>query len=227
MSTLKHVQGRIVVEVDTEKKNSHTFQDGTVIRLERKYNEFNRRITEPTNATVISAENIPAGCEILVGHNALHEVNKINNYTSLSGGEAASSVKYYSLPESDCYAWRDENGELQPMKDFCFALRVFRPYEGFLVGIEPKVIPNVLYITTGELKGKICHTLVSSDYEIIYQGDNGREGRVIRVRHSDDECIEREEITCIDHCLTEKYFNGGLLIGLNYSDAKKNELCQI
>lgn len=220
MGELKYISGRVIVEVDIEKKNSHKFQDGTEIRLERKYNEFNRRITEPVNATVISAEHIPSGSEILIGHNSLHDTNKIFNFKPLSGEAIASDIKYFSLPEEDCFAWRDENNELQPMKDFCFALRVFKPYKGILEGIEPTEIKNVLYITTGYLNGKVVHTLKASDYEIIYQGLDGREARVIRCRHFQDEDNEKEEIVAISGDLTKQVNSGKLLVGLSKSDCK-------
>lgn len=218
---LKHVEGRIIVQVDIEKKNSHKFSNGTEIRLERKYNEFNRRITEPVNAIVISAENIPAGSEILIGHNALHEVNKITDYKKLAGGEDANnSIRYYSLPEDDCYAWLDTDGNLMPMKNFEFAFRVFKSYKGILTGIEPSLVNNVLYITTGELAGNVCHVLKASDYTIIYQGKEGREKQVIRCRHFSEKYDDKQEIIAIAHGLTEKVNSGELLIGLYVKDAK-------
>lgn len=217
---LRHVNGRVIIKADLQSKNSHRFADGTVIRLERQYDNFNRRHTEPTNAIVISADNIPSGSEILISHNALHEVNKINNYKNLSGAEESSNIKYYSLPESDCFAWRDESGELQPMKGFCFAMRVFEPYKGFLVGIEPKIIPNVLYIMTGRLKGNVCHTVKAADYTIVFQDTNGREGNVIRCRHFEDEINDREEILAVSHSLTKRISDGDFLVGINVEDAK-------
>lgn len=218
--TLKHVEGKVVVWVDKESKNYHTFEDGTVIRRERQFNEFNRRITEPVNATVISADIVPTGSEVLISHNALHDVNRIFDYTPLSGIFQATDIRYYSLPEDDCFAWRDEAGELRPMKNFCFALRVYEPYKGIIEGIEPKLIKNVLLITTGVLSNQICHVLPASDYQIIYQGKEGREESLIRIRHSDDEEMEREEVVAIDHDLTEMYNKGELYVGLSPSNAK-------
>lgn len=218
MGKLKYVHGRVICKADLQSKNSHKFEDGTVIRLERQYNEFNRRITEPVNATVISAENIPPGSEILIGHNALHESNLIYDY--LPEVAESSDVKYYSLPEEDCFAWRDANGVLNPMKNFVFALRVFKPYTGEIKGIEPSLLKDILYITTGELKGNLCHVLKASDYEIIFQGQNGREERKIRTRHFEDEMNEREEILGVSHQLNKLLKSGDLLIGLSPKDCK-------
>lgn len=218
---LKHIEGRVVVSIDTQAKNWHTFQDGTKIRRERQFNEFNRRITEPVNAIVISADKVPSGSEILISHNAIHDSNRIFDYTPVSGIFEASDIKYYSLHESDCFAWRDEKEQLRPMKNFCFALRVFKPYSGIMLGIEPTLVKDVLYITTGEFKGNVAHVLKASDYTIIYQGKDGREENVIRCRHFEDEYNEKEELVAIAHDLTEKVISGELLIGLSTKDAKK------
>ena len=218
---LKHIEGRVIVSVDTQAKNWHTFQDGTKIRRERQFNEFNRRITEPVNAIVISADKVPSGSEILISHNAIHESNRIFDYTPISGVFEASDIKYYSLHETDCFAWRDEKEQLRPMKNFCFALRVFKPYSGLMLGIEPTLVEGVLYITTGEFKGNVAHVLKAADYEIIFQGKDGREERVIRCRHFEDEYNEKEELVAIAHDLTDKVISGKLLIGLSTKDANK------
>lgn len=217
---LKHLEGRIVVKCDTQAKNWHTFEDGTVIRRERQFNEFNRRITEPVNTTVISADGIPEGSELLVSHNALHDTNRIFNYTPLSGKSQATDIRYFSIPEYECFAWRDGTGQMQPVKGFQFGLRVFEPYKGVLTGIDPEIIKDVLYVTTGDLKGLVCHMGKSSDYELIYQGQDGREKSLIRFRHSDTEELEREEVMAISHSLTERVLNGELLLGIEIKDAK-------
>jgi hypothetical protein len=222
MNELKHVEGRIIASVDLQYKNWHTFSSGLKIRRERQYNELNRRITEPVNAIVIDAENIPVGSEILFHPNEIHDSNRIFNNEKLSGDETASSVKYYSLNEGQCFIWR-ENSESawKPIKGFATGLRVFNPYFGAIQGILPEQIKNVLYITSGEYAGQICHTLKACDYEIIFQDSNGREGRIIRLRHYEGEYHDREEIIMVRHDLTNKLNNGELLIGLSPSDCKK------
>lgn len=216
--SLKFVEGRVIVKADLEHKNQVTFSNGTTIRLERKFNEFNRRITQPVNAIVVSAENIPADAEILISHNALHDSNRIFGYKNLSD---TGDIKYYSLPISDCFAWREVGGEYKPLTNFEFALRVFKPYKGIIDGIEPTVIKDCLYITTGNLAGNVVHTLTASDYEIIYQGDNGREAHLIRCRHFGEELNEAEEIVAISHSMTEQVKLGELHIGLSASDCKQ------
>jgi len=97
---------------------------------------------------------------------------------------------------------------------------VFEPYKGPIVGIEPKQIKNVLYITSGELKGKVVHTLKACDYEVIFMGNNGYEERIIRCRHFENEINEREEIIAIDPILTKKTLKSELLVGISPKDAK-------
>ena len=63
------VEGRVVISVDLESKNSHTFSDGTKIRLEREYNNLNQRETKPVNAIVIDGEDIESGSQILIHPN--------------------------------------------------------------------------------------------------------------------------------------------------------------
>ena len=108
-----------------------------------------------------------------------------------------------------------------PVKGFETGLRVFKPYEGILQGIEPKLVKDKLFITSGNLKGKVCLTLKSCDYQIVFQDINGREGNIIRLRHSDDEFHPREEIVAVDNEATELVQKGELLIGLTPTDAKE------
>jgi len=216
---LKCVSGRVVIKADKESKNEHNL-NGVVIRRERQFNEFNKRISEPVNAIVVSAENIPINSEILISHNALHDSNLIFDYTPSSGIQS-NDVRFYSIPEGECFAWRNEQGKLQPMKNFCFALRIFEPYKGSLSGIEPTLIKEVLFITTGEFAGNIVHTLKASDYEIIYQGQDLKEERLIRCRHFEKEMNEREEIIAVSHALTKRLKKQELLIGLDKTNCKK------
>lgn len=218
---LKYIKGRVVVEIDLQKKNSHRFSDGTTIRLERQYDSFDRKHTEPVNATAVSAEYIPKGAEILCHHNCAHPVYRIFNAKPLSGKDIASEVFYFSIPESECYAWRMGNDPWQPMKGFDFGLRVFEPYEGMIIGMQPTLIKNCLYMQTGEYAGKVVRTLRASDYVIVFQNEHGREDQLIRCRPYGDKRMQREpEIIAIDHPATERVKNRELRIGISPSDAK-------
>lgn len=218
---LVHVDGRIIVKTDIENKNFHTFQDGTRIRRERLYNEFNRRIAQPVNCIVISGEGIPKNAELLVDHNAFHETNRINDYKNSFENEGSDRVRYFSIPYYEAFCWRENGCEWNALYPYEFALRVFKPYEGNLVGIDPEKIKNTLYVLSGELKGNIVRTLVGCDYEIIFQESNGREGSLIVFRPFGEEKrkMEEEAVAILnDH--NEKLLRGELLIGFQIKDAK-------
>jgi hypothetical protein len=70
------------------------------------------------------------------------------------------------------------------------------------------------------LAGNVVGTVISSDYEIIYQNDDGTEGKIIRLRYY-PEGNDRNEVISVEHEMTQKVINGDLLIGYNISDAAK------
>ena len=217
---LKAPSNRVIIKVDLESKNSHTFKDGTKIKLERVYDNFNMRYVKPVNAEVVDAKDIPVGAEILIHHNATHDTYKIFNYQRPTT-EASSDIQYFSIPIEECFMWREGKGSIwNALNNFVTALRIFKPYKGMLQGIEPEVMNNKLYITSGELKGRVVNTVISSDYEIIYQNDDGTEGRIIRLRYFPDG-NDRNEIIAINDNMTELVESGELLVGYNKSDAKQ------
>jgi hypothetical protein len=212
---------RVIVKVDLESKNSHTFKDGTKIRLERVYDNFNMRYVKPVNAIVVNAKNIPEGSEILIHHNSTHDTYRIFNYKSFTE-DASSDIKYYSIPMEECFLWRKKSKDSwKPLNNFITALRIFQPYTGFLEGITPSVIKDKLYITSGELKGNVCEVLKATDYQIIFQGDDGVEESIIRLRHFEDGYNDREEVIAINHELTDMVITGQLLVGITPADATK------
>ena len=217
---LEAPSNRVIIKVDLESKNSHTFKDGTKIKLERVYDNFNMRYVKPVNAEVVDAKDIPTGAEILIHHNATHDTYKIFNYQRPTT-EASSDIQYFSIPIEECFMWREGKGSIwNALNNFVTALRIFKPYKGMLQGIEPEVMNNKLYITSGELKGRAVNTVISSDYEIIYQNDDGTEGRIIRLRYYPDG-NDRNEIIAVNDYMTELVENGDLLVGYGKSDAKQ------
>lgn len=216
---IKATDKRIVLSCDIEKKNHHRFSDGTVIRLERQWENLNRRTTEPVNCDVIDGEGIKEGAEILVHPNALIDTHRIFNYKGLSGTQIASNIRYFSIPEEQAFAWHDGERWL-PMRNFEFGLRLFTPYKGILSGIEPTKIKECLWVTTGALSGNVVHTLKAADYNIVFMDITGVEGNLIRFRHSDDPNFDREEVICINHELTEEVKKGLIYVGLTKSDCK-------
>lgn len=230
MSKLTHVENRILIRVWTEEKNHHTFSHGVTIRQERRFDNFNCRETQPVQGTVVSGDGIPNGAVILFHHNGTREEFEVLNHGQLSGKDIASDIKFFSVPEGDCFAWKMPDGEWQPTNTFDFALRVFTAYSGPIIGIEPTLIKDTLFMRTGEYTGLVVRTLKACDYEIVFrEPDTGRESRLIRCRPNGDESANREpEVIAIDYGLTKKLNNGQILIGLSKSDAKPiNEyICQ-
>ena len=195
---------RIIIEVDLEEKNFHTFNDGTKIRLERGYDNFNGRYTNPVNGKVINGFGLKQGTPIVVHHNSIHDTNKLFNQKGV----------YYSIPIEECYLYFEN--KWKPFPQFSTALRLYEPYKGKIQGIQPTLIKNKLYITDGEYTGNVMAVLKASDYEVIFQDKDGREKRIIRVRNSG----ERNEMVAIDHDLTKKIKDCKVLVGLNPSESK-------
>ena len=215
---LKHTDGRIIIKIDIDGKDIHAFESGVQIYRGRRFNNLNRRETEPVNAWVVSSEYIPKGFEILIHPNSICDAHKIFNYGS-SDIEQGNSVRYYSIEEPSAFLFREGN-EWKPLKGFAIGLRVFKTYKGSIVGILPAQIKDILYLQSGEFNGQCVQTLRSCDYEIIFQGTNGREQRKIRCRHYENEPHDREEIIMLRNDLTELVNKGKLLIGLSPSDCK-------
>lgn len=212
---------RIFIVCNLNYKDSHTFEGGETISLQRKFDNFNRRHTQPVNAIVIHSENIPKGAEVLCHHNATHGTYEIPDYIGLDGEFLSGSEKYFSIPETECYAWRISGGKWNPTPGFEFGLRIFSPYTGSLSGMLPKQIKNKLLITSGEYSGKVVLTKSHCDYEIIFQSENGREERLIRLRHFNEAENIREEILGVDNSATKKVELGEYLVGLSPKDAKQ------
>ena len=201
-------EGKIIIEVDLEYKNSHTFDSGQKIRLERGYDNFNGRYTNPVNGVVINGEGLEKGTEIIVHHNSTHDTNKVFNY------QHKPLCGIYSVPIDECYVYFDKTWK--PFDGFSLGYRLFQPYKGKIKGIQPTLIKNKIYVTQGEYAGSVVNTLKFADYELIFQDKNGKENRIIRIRNSG----ERSEVVAIDHDATNKLTKCELLIGINPNDAK-------
>jgi len=84
-----------------------------------------------------------------------------------------------------------------------------------------------LFVTSGELKGKVVKTLKSCDYQITFRNEMGVDEEMIRFRPNGDEEREPEAIAIMND-LTNQVKNGKLLVGISIKDAKPlNELVPI
>lgn len=219
---LKSVSGRVIVKADKEQKNFYTFKNGVVIRMERDYNNLDRSYTQQVLGEVVDAEKIPAGSLVLFHFNSLHETNLITNADILSGEDIASGIKTYSIPEENCYLWKQkEDDNWQPCNGFATALRVFEPYKGMMQDIPPTKVKDVLYVTSGIYKGKVVKTLKACDASIIFRNEKGVDETIIRFRPLGDEKSNREpEAIAIMESLTSKVNNGDLYIGIDEKTAQ-------
>ncbi len=214
---LRHVEGRVVVKIDIDSKDSWTFENGQKIEYKRRFNNFNVRETMPVNAIVISGEGINKGSEILVHPNSIHDSNRIFDYK-----DSNDNIRYFSIQSEMCFAWYDEEEkEWRGIYPYELGLRVFVPYEGLISGIEPKQLKDTLFVLTGDLRNKVVKTLSACDYQIIFQGKNGREQSIIRFRPSGHPEVKREEeAIAILNEETKKVLSGKYLVGFTTSDAK-------
>lgn len=221
-STLKHTKGRVIIVADKEQKNYTSFSDGTTIRLERDYNNLDRKYTQQSLGKVIDAECIPKGSLILFHHNALHDTYKVFNHSLLDGQEITSGVAIYSIPENQCYLYKEtEDSEWKPCTIFATALRVFEPYKGLLEGVLPTKLKDTLYVLTGQYKGQVVKTQKSCDAEIIFRNDKGVDETIIRFRPLGDIESDREpEAIALMNELTEQVNKNKLLIGISESNCK-------
>lgn len=218
---LKHTDGRIIVKVDIEQKNHYSFSNGMVIRLERDYNNFDRKYTSQVLGTVVDAEYIPTDSFILFHHNSLHETYQIFNHSNLSGEEIASGIKMFSIMERDVFLYKEQNSdEWKPTKGYATALRVFEPYLGIIEGISPKQLKDTLWVTSGEYKDMAVKTLPACDYMITFRcPETGRDKNIIRFRPDRNEKEQREpEAIAILNEVTQKIKEGKYLVGINTSD---------
>lgn len=213
---------RLFVRVDLNYKNSHAFTGGETISLKRDNDNFNRRETQPVNGIVIHSAIIPSGAEVLMHHNSTHPTYEIFDFKELDGEYIAGTERYFSIPETECFAWRIGDNEWNPAPGFELGLRIFQPYEGAISGILPKQIKNKLYITSGDYKGKVAMTKGNCDYQIVFQNLSGREDSIIRLRNfPNDPTHIRNEIVAIDHETTDRIINGDFLIGLSPTNCKQ------
>jgi hypothetical protein len=214
---LCHVEGRVVIKIDIDSKDSWTFEDGTKIEYKRRFNNFNQREASPVNAIVISGEGITKNSEILIHPNAVHDSNRIFDYK-----DSNDNVRYYSIHNDMCFAWHDgENW--RPLYPFEFALNVFRTYAGKISNIDPTQLKDTLYVLTGELAGKVVKTIPFSAYVIIFQGKGGREEQLLRFRPFGDNRPKKEreeEAVAILENETKEVLKNKLLVGIEISDAK-------
>ena len=123
--------------------------------------------------------------------------------------------------ERDVFFWKmNADQEWHPSEGYATALRVFKPYEGFIEGIPPTKINDTLFVTSGKYQGKIVRTLKACDYQLTFRDPlTGRDVSMIRFRPDGDKEREPEAIAIMNE-LTKQLNKGNLLVGLTANDCK-------
>lgn len=195
--TLKATKGNVLIKIDLTQKERYRFSNGQEIYISRGH-EYNLRIDNPNVAEVIDAENIPTGSLVLIHHNSIQDSYKVFEEKNI-----------YSIPNDMVFLY-NFNDKWIPNEGFVISERIFKPYNGFLIGIEPELVKNRMYIRKGIHSGKAVITLKNCDYEIIYFID-GKQNHIIRTRE--------REIIGEDLELTQKIKNGEYLTGITSKTA--------
>jgi hypothetical protein len=215
---IKATERNVIVKIELDNKEKYRFSNGTEIIIQKGF-DYNLRQDAPSLAEIVDGDDLPSGSLCLVHHNASHPTFNIPNIFDEEGNEIKN---LYSISTDMVFCYKEENKNWHPTKEFLITLRLYKEYKGFLVGIEPEQIPQMLYVVSGkvngiDLSGKVVITSKFSDYEIIFHED-GRETSLVRTRV--------REIFGINNELTEQVMNGEILIGSNLKKAKKINKCQ-
>jgi hypothetical protein len=212
---------RVLIAVDLKYKDRVSLgESGVILERPRNYDDLNHRVTQTSQGWVINSDYLESGSEVLVSHNSFHETNKLftfDNEISLQ------SIGVFSIPKTECYVYRVNNGKWKACEGFLLGLKVFEPYNGILEGIEPKEIKRTFFVTTdGYLKHKVVDTVNAAILPIIANDENYNEIIINRIRHyPNDPYNVREEVLAINNEKTNKVLKGELLIGNNNKDCQK------
>lgn len=217
---VKAPEGKVLIKMDTRQKERYSFDDGTTIHISKGY-DFNLRQDKSSMAIILDGENLPAGEEILVHHNSQepsYEVTELNDF--LTDKEILDGYKIFSIPIDMCFIY-SQNNEWHPCVDYLITERIFKPYKGCLVGIEPEIVKNRMYIVKGfdvydgektDLSGKVAITTDNCDYEIIFHSTDNKEHHIIRTRHRELQGIDNDTLKLVQ--------DGELLVGIDIKTAK-------
>lgn len=198
---MKATQGNVLVRMDLTQKERYKFSNGQEIYISRGH-EYNLRLDNPNVAEVIHSEKIPAGSIVLMHHNAVHDTYKVFEI---------KDENVYSVPSDMIFLYDNGYGWIQN-EGFVISQRIFKPYEGLIIGMQPELVKNRLYILKGLYEGKCVVTLDNAAYRIVYFLE-GREHSIIRTRI--------REIVAEDVELGKKIEVGEYLVGTTAKDAAK------
>jgi hypothetical protein len=211
---------RTLVIVDKNYKDRVLLGDsGVVLERPRNYDNLNNRITQPIQGFVVNDSELPSGAEILCHHNSFQDTNKLFTFEN---DFEEQGFGLYSIPKLETFVYRFDSKEWKPCNGFILGLRVFKPYKGVLIGVEPKELKNYLYVTSDcALKSKVIKTVHAALYPIVFNDENYNEQTIIRVRHFPNEQDHpREEVICVMNDMTKQVKKGELLVGIDKTNCK-------
>ena len=216
---MKHLKDKVIVKIGTKQKETLDWVGGTTLKIEKGH-DFNLRQDLASMGFMISSDYIPQGSRVLLHHLSSQISYEVADEDILTDEERKEGYKIFSIPEDNVFCFRLEGEtEWQPAKNYLITLRMYQPYLGALVGIDPIRINGRLWVLKGgdlfeeeftDLSGTCCIVTDHSDYEIIFHDTDNKEYRILRTRN--------REISAIDHYLTEKVNKGEILLGLNEND---------
>jgi hypothetical protein len=227
------LNNRIVIKVDTDYRTRYKLTDTIELQMVRNVEQFDERMKNPVNATVIAGRGLTEGMELLLSHHSVHEVNRLTD-TGLDSLDTPN-IKYYSVPEGDVYMYRDAynpedvcNGwrayssleydsesDQFVMTDILIVKKVFRPKSTGLIWLPPVEIENKLFVVRGNrYEGKVLMTAQYCYYTIYYQEVTGKQCHISRMKDT------HWEVEGIANDLTAGVVSGELLIGDTPEDAK-------
>jgi len=217
---MKALRNFAIIRINVKQRETLAFDSGLEIYQSTGW-EFNLRVDRGTRGYCLDCEGIPEGAQVLVNYLAMEKSYDMPYQEDfLSEKEIADGYQIRNIPKDMIFAYL-ENDEWQPFENVLLTKRLFREYEGNLVGIEPERIMNRLYIVKGkdtwdgeqtDLSGKVCAVTLNSDYEVHFHDEKNKPQSLIRTLH--------REIEGIDEGLTEQVRCGKILVGNGLKDAK-------
>lgn len=216
---MKALKGNTIIKMNTKQKELYALTDEINIVIEKGYN-FNLREDRSSLGYVINGDQLDEGVEVLCHYLALEPSYLIENDTILTESERKEGFKIFSIPNDMVFCYKFEQ-EWHPNKGFLITKRIFKTYNGNLVGIEPELVKHRMYIEKGSIEwdgdsedvsGKVAITTDNCDYQISWHTKTHKEESIIRTRD--------REVMAIDDDATKKVKKGIYLIGLTPHDCK-------
>lgn len=220
---MKAIRNQVIIKMDTKQKEKYALTKDVTIFIEKGYN-FNLREDRSSMGYVVNGKGLLEGVEVLCHYLALEPSYLIEHDDILTEKEKSEGYKVFSIPNDMVFCYKFE-GEWMPNKGYLIAKRIFKKYEGALVGVEPELVKHRMYIEKGvvewegindDMSGKVAITTENCDYQISWHNESHRPESLIRTRDRD--------IMALDNTLETGLKKGKYLIGVTPTDCKELNL---